>query len=106
MPGLCSGRAAIQYRINTHRLRLRRAPQPPLSCSAREDAARRCRRGGPTMLNSLPASFGGRPSTPTREMAPLNRGFSFNWGRGKDDAKAESGPGQHGQRVESAGSGA
>ena len=58
------------------------------------------------MLNSLPASFGGRPSTPTREMAPLNRGFSFNWGRGKDDAKAESGPGQHGQRVESAGSGA
>jgi len=47
------------------------------------------------MLNSLPASFGGRPSTPTREMAPLNRGFSFNWGRGKDDAKAESGPGQY-----------
>ena len=52
------------------------------------------------MLNSLPASFGGgRPNTPTaRELAPLNRGggFSFNWGRGKDDKKAESGPGQHG----------
>eukprot|EP00320_Phaeocystis_rex_P009911 CAMPEP_0119093514 /NCGR_PEP_ID=MMETSP1178-20130426/163361_1 /TAXON_ID=33656 /ORGANISM="unid sp, Strain CCMP2000" /LENGTH=211 /DNA_ID=CAMNT_0007077173 /DNA_START=40 /DNA_END=675 /DNA_ORIENTATION=+ len=47
------------------------------------------------MLNSLPASFGGgRPNTPTRESAPLQRArdhFTFNWGRGKDDKKAESG---------------
>ena len=60
------------------------------------------------MLDSLPASFGGRPSASTpntpssaRERSALlgkpGQGgsvFTFNWSRGQDDKKTESGPGQ------------
>ena len=44
------------------------------------------------MLNSLPASFSGRPATPTQPQGSRVRtiSFSFDWARGQDDKKGES----------------